>query len=329
MIDHLLNATLFMSYVLPFRTYKITRRMSNLGSSFYIGGILFVSLYWLLQCVGVPINSEKFNACSLDQFSRWFAVERNVEIHDENHVSAKFRCPVCGQLTTGSYNDNLRDSGNCIHCGASNRFRQITLVINGLLSTLSNSAQINCMNCSLSTMKHFSVYNTQCSGTLHTILKRLPGYICSEFFGQDLGDIVNGTRNEDLQRLSFPENSFDIVISSEVFEHIPSPYIAHSEVLRVLRRGGCHIFSVPFIPQNIRDTHVASLDLEGHLRWASEPILHLDPIRKDGVPVFNIFGIESMAKLCQIGFEVSPFRFHSVSAGILGDNAYIFLACKA
>jgi hypothetical protein len=34
----------------------------------------------------------------------------------------------------------------------------------------------------------------------------------------------------------------------QVFEHIPRPYQAHAELLRILRPGGTHVFTAPFAP---------------------------------------------------------------------------------
>ena len=270
--------------------------------------------------------------CSQLLYERLFAVEKNVMIDDQLHTGEQFHCPVCGKRTSGSFSENYRETGNCEHCGASNRFRQISLVVNGLVAV--DSAQpVTCLNCTFQNngpISKLSIYNTQCSGTLHDILIKSPKYQCSEFYGSQskYGESVDGIRNEDLQKLTFSGNNFDIVLSSEVFEHIPDPYQAHREVFRVLKPGGCHVFTVPFIPDNFDDTNIASLNDEGEIIWTSQPMFHLDPIRKDGVPVFNIFGIEMLPKLCKLGFEESYFRFHSISSGILGPNAYVFLACK-
>lgn len=40
---------------------------------------------------------------------------------------------------------------------------------------------------------------------------------------------------------------------SEVFEHIPFPYIAHRGVYRILRLGGEHVFTVPFVLDSEED----------------------------------------------------------------------------
>lgn len=247
-------------------------------------------------------------------------------IDDQLHKEEQFHCPVCGKQTSGSFSENYRETGNCEHCGASNRFRQISLVVNGLLAV--DSAQpVTCLNCTLlnnGPTSNLAIYKTQSSGSLHNMLRSLPKYQCTEYYGPQskYGEFVDGIRNEDLQKLAFSGNNFDIVLSSEVFEHIPDPYQAHREVFRVFKPGGCHVFTVPFIPENFKDKNIASLNHKGEIIWIS------DPIRKDGVSVFNIFGIEMLPKLCKLGFVESYFRFHSISSGILGPNAYVFLACK-
>jgi SAM-dependent methyltransferase len=50
-------------------------------------------------------------------------------------------------------------------------------------------------------------------------------------------DISNG--------LPFADGSFDVVVASEVFEHLPWPHQAAQEVARVLRPGGRFVGSVP------------------------------------------------------------------------------------
>merc|ERR1712190_606420 len=92
----------------------------------------------------------------------------------------------------------------------------------------------------------------QSDGPLHETLKKLEGYVGAEYFGADVPKgvrhLFNGhmVRNEDAQMPTFANNSLDLVLSTEVFEHIPFPYLAHKKILQVLKPGGKHIFTVPF-----------------------------------------------------------------------------------
>lgn len=49
----------------------------------------------------------------------------------------------------------------------------------------------------------------------------------------------------DITRLSFADESFDVVVSSECIEHTPSPETALSELVRVLRPGGVLVVTCP------------------------------------------------------------------------------------
>jgi SAM-dependent methyltransferase len=55
----------------------------------------------------------------------------------------------------------------------------------------------------------------------------------------------SGVRSEDLESLTFPDNSIDIFITQDVFEHIFFPDKAAKEIARVLKPGGIHIFTAP------------------------------------------------------------------------------------
>jgi 2-polyprenyl-3-methyl-5-hydroxy-6-metoxy-1,4-benzoquinol methylase len=45
--------------------------------------------------------------------------------------------------------------------------------------------------------------------------------------------------------IPFPDNTFDIVVSSEVIEHVPDPYKAMQELYRVLKPGGTMVLTTP------------------------------------------------------------------------------------
>jgi ubiquinone/menaquinone biosynthesis C-methylase UbiE len=53
-------------------------------------------------------------------------------------------------------------------------------------------------------------------------------------------------RNEDIQHLSFPDKSFDIVLCQQVLEHVPDPVRAINELKRVTKRQ--LLISVPYEP---------------------------------------------------------------------------------
>lgn len=56
----------------------------------------------------------------------------------------------------------------------------------------------------------------------------------------------------DVTRLPFRDEAFDVVICSEVLEHVPENRTAVSELVRVLKRAGVIVVSVPrFFPERV------------------------------------------------------------------------------
>jgi hypothetical protein len=57
-------------------------------------------------------------------------------------------------------------------------------------------------------------------------------------------------RHEDIMSLSFADEEFDLIISNDVFEHIPNPAKAFGECSRVLKKNGLMIATFPFFGKN-------------------------------------------------------------------------------
>jgi len=176
----------------------------------------------------------------------------------------------------------------------------------------------------------FTIYNAESSGPLHARLARHAGYVCSEYFGDahQGGTIINGIRHEDLRQLSFADASFDLVLSSDVLEHMPSPYDAHRDIFRVLKPGGRHIFTVPFNAQALDDDVRARL-VDGRIEYLAEALYHGDPVRPDeGILVWTIFGTRMMQTLEAIGFVASAWNLYEPESGIIGPGNIVFEAHK-
>jgi SAM-dependent methyltransferase len=237
-------------------------------------------------------------------------------------------CPVCARPTVAAgFGENLRETGICRRCGATNRNRQMAVVAcragaalrPGRVRSLRDLGALG-----------LDVYNTEAAGSLHAVLQGASGYRCSEYFGPEhaSGDVVDGVVHQDLMALSFEDDSLDLVLSSDVFEHVPDPYRAHREVWRVLRAGGHHVFTVPFHQHAHLDDVRARMDDGGQVEHLAEPIYHDDPVRDDGVLVFTIFGLEMLVRLAEIGFDTRMYRLQEPWHGIVGPNALVFDAVK-
>jgi len=156
-------------------------------------------------------------------------------------------------------------------------------------------------------------------GPLRAHLSRLPGYVTSDFRPDvPRGEVDDGVRCEDLTELTFPDGSFDLVVTSDIFEHVRSPEAGFREVCRVLRPGGRHVFSIP-IQQPWRSTTLPLVDTSGpEDLYLVPPQYHLGP-NKSLHLVYNEFGQDLLELLDRIGFdtEVAGFSCSSPDAARL------------
>jgi SAM-dependent methyltransferase len=134
--------------------------------------------------------------------------------------------------------------------------------------------------------------------------KHFHPFQCSEYLpGAKPGTVVNGVRNEDVQQLSFPDDSFDLITSNQVFEHVPDYLRAFKECLRCLKPDGSLVFTVPMhyapkIQQN------AKLE-NGKMVWIGVPEYHGSRIAgPNSAPVFWRFSVHDIvSNVLAVGFR--------------------------
>lgn len=95
-----------------------------------------------------------------------------------------------------------------------------------------------------------------------------------EYIGLDIKDSGHNHENDSIdiyyggEIIPFPENYFDSVFSSQVFEHVPEPTCLLKEVNRVMKHGSYFLITVPFV----WDEHEIPYDFN---RWTSFGIKEL------------------------------------------------------
>jgi 2-polyprenyl-3-methyl-5-hydroxy-6-metoxy-1,4-benzoquinol methylase len=151
------------------------------------------------------------------------------------------------------------------------------------------------------------LYITEQTTPLYRLLrKRFPKLQGSEYLGSSvpLGkQDPRGISNEDLTQLTFRENSFDAVLSFDVFEHIPNYRAALAECCRVLRPGGMLLFTVPFALGTQENLVRAVVKPDGEINHLLPPEYHGDPVNDRGCLAFYCFGWDMMDDLQRAGFE--------------------------
>ena len=98
---------------------------------------------------------------------------------------------------------------------------------------------------------------------------------------------ADGVECQDITQLAIPDCSLDLIVSSEVLEHVADFAAAIRESARVLRPNGSHVFTVPPSPKTQQRAAIERGEL---VHLVNPPEYHLDPLSPDGVLCFWNFG---------------------------------------
>lgn len=109
--------------------------------------------------------------------------------------------------------------------------------------------------------------------TLNYLKRHFRQVFESEYFPDAApGETVDGVMNQDVQNLSFADESLDLITSNQVFEHVPDDIRGFRECHRVLRYGGALVFSVPF--PDVPATEKLADIVDGRVVHFTEPEYH-------------------------------------------------------
>lgn len=223
-------------------------------------------------------------------------------------------CPICGGRTlfvnTGGH---PRNHLRCVRCGSIPRWRALIHVLGSLHPN----------------WRDLEIHESSPGGAAaHKLRAEAHRYSSSNWLpAVERGTLRDERRSEDLERLTFPDSSFDLFITQDVLEHIFDAPAAFREVARVLRPGGAHIFTVPYWPgRPTRVRAVRSATGTEHLR---EPVYHNDPIDPAGALVVRDWGndtAEIITEAC--GLETEVFEPQDRRLGLLGDFLQVLVTKK-
>lgn len=221
-------------------------------------------------------------------------------------------CNLCGlkdEFVRGE-GHSVREAFRCPGCRAALRYRDQAALI---LDEFARGRSIFLRNLvSSGGMNGVAIFETALHGPFVNVFKGHDGYVQSYFWpDRPLGEIgPQGVRNEDLTQLTSAADSFDLVITSDVMEHLYDIRAAFSEIARVLKRGGVHIFTIPNawpLPERT-EARVAIVDgAEQHIKPARYHI------SGDGSPclVYHDYGADIVDIIAETGCQTQIVRRHS------------------
>jgi SAM-dependent methyltransferase len=208
----------------------------------------------------------------------------------------------------------LRDEYLCLRCHSIPR----------------NRALVRVLGQHFPSWRDLSIHESSpCGPASDKIQRECPGLVSSQFFlDVPRGELRNGQQSEDLESLTFQDSSFDLVITQDVFEHILRPEKAFAEIARTLKRGGAHVFTVPYYRG--KKTVIRARAMEsGEIEHLMKPDYHANPVDAEGSLVVTEWGDE----ICDFifyasGMTTSIFSFFDTSLGLEGEFLDVFLSRK-
>jgi SAM-dependent methyltransferase len=229
------------------------------------------------------------------------------------------KCTICGKFTPFVCIDIMAATNNmyCVFCKSSSRKRLVAkLLLETCLSGIASIAEIPKAH------QKLRVLNTSLNDSFYKVLHGSEYFYCSDL----LPDIPTGTEIkkrmfcQDLEEMTFEDNSFDIVITEDVLEHVKDHTKAFKEIHRILKTGGYHIFTVPFIFD--RPTLVR-VDTDKN-EFLLPPEYHGDYLRGT-ILAYRTFGIDLYGMLDDLGFTtyIRLAKYRDKKWGIFESHAFV------
>lgn len=226
-------------------------------------------------------------------------------------------CPVCTQETVfRAERAWLRDHFFCTKCGSIPRERALMRVIESFFPDWRNK------------VIHESSPGGR--GASLTLGRECGQYIPSHYF-KDVsgGEYKDGIRCENLEALSFANESIDIHVSQDVIEHIFFPEKAFTELARTLKPGGAHIFTVPIVNKYSPTRQRAVMSDDGEITYLEDAHYHGNPIDASGSLVTFDWGYDICQKIFDAcGLFTHVFQIDDLRNGIRAEYVDVLVTIK-
>lgn len=157
----------------------------------------------------------------------------------------------------------------------------------GSRETLQNTAK----DTSLSGLKILEINN---AGNLSPYLSGFPGHVLINY------------PEADMMNLQYGDETWDLIVHSETLEHVTDPMKGLKETLRILRKGGACLFTVPIVVGRMSRS-----------RSGLKDSFHGDPQKP--TPDYRVvteFGADAWTYVIKAGFESCKIHVMDYPAGI-------------
>ena len=135
--------------------------------------------------------------------------------------------------------------------------------------------------------------------------------------------------NLPILREHFADESIDLHITQDVFEHLFHPDKAFLEIARTLKPGGAHLFTVPLVNKNQRSLQHAALRPDGTVDHRMPATYHDDPIGPQSALVTFHWGYDICDYILNAtGLATSIFTPDDLSRGLRAEYIDVLMTIK-
>lgn len=198
------------------------------------------------------------------------------------------KCSMCGRTLFIKLCNDDTSAIRCVRCRASVTSMAIASVLKELAAKWEDK----------------KIYELSSRGPFFSFLHNRASHLTYSEYFDDIppGAYKGAVQCQDVQELTYGDESFDLCTCTEVFEHVPNDLKGFREIYRVLKPGGLFLFTVPL---SDRRKTVERVRLnEGKLIYLEEPEYHDDHILGAGrVLCYRNYGLDIVDRLSHAGFK--------------------------
>jgi len=231
---------------------------------------------------------------------------------------SQITCPLClHEAAPGPVSESgARESLRCVKCGATSRNRAVALAAVNEMFVMNHETNGRRIH------RRLRVFQVGLSAVTDRLRK--DGNVTISEFAPRPGCIV-----QDLEHLTFHTYAFDLVVCSDVLEHVRLYRTALAEMARVIQPEGSLILTVPLSSGPGHTEYCAVLDPGDPSKdvWDPTAPVHADPLDPAGCKVFRTYHAQTLInELADLGLSAQLTEKNIPDFGIV--NAVVIVARK-
>jgi len=223
------------------------------------------------------------------------------------------QCNICGWSGTFLLPEREREGTLCGNCAASSRHRLVIDVL-GKVTRQSGLPLFRWPS-----NKGLHILESSARGSYPIMLADKFEYYATEYDPPKIAEGKKPQAYADFQKLHYGDETFHVVVASDVFEHVRKDEEGYREIFRVLKKGGSLILTVPYDHNQAKT--IQRVDTSGE-----KDIDILEPEYHGGgghTLTYRNYGRDLLTLLRRIGYAVGYFELEIPACGITRQSVIV------